>query len=73
MDAKLDEMALLNLLRQPMGNHLSGCNGCTHDIEQMRQTIRLTGQVSDETLTPQQRDDLVRLFRDGKKGQLRNP
>lgn len=47
--------------------HLSGCDGCTNYLEQMRQTIRLTGQVREENLTTQQRDDLLRLFRDWKE------
>lgn len=54
-------------LRTRMEQHLSGCDGCTHYVEQMRQTIRLTGQVREENLTPEQRDDLLRLFRDWKK------
>jgi predicted anti-sigma-YlaC factor YlaD len=54
-------------VRMRMERHLSGCDGCTTYLEQMRQTIRLTGQVQEETLTPQQRDDLLRLFRDWKK------
>jgi predicted anti-sigma-YlaC factor YlaD len=54
-------------VRMRMERHLSGCGGCTTYLEQMRQTIRLTGQVQEETLTPQQRDDLLRLFRDWKK------
>ena len=62
------EGTLPNDTRERMENHLSGCDGCTHYLEQMRQTIRLTGQVREETLTPQQRDDLLRLFRDWKKG-----
>ena len=53
--------------RARLENHLSGCDGCTHYVEQMRQTIRLTGQVREESLTSQQRDDLLRLFRDWKK------
>lgn len=53
--------------RQRMEKHLSGCDGCTHYLEQMRQTIQLTGQVHEENLTSQQRDDLLRLFRDWKK------
>lgn len=53
--------------RQKMENHLSGCDGCTHYLEQMRQTIQLTGQIHEENLTAQQRDDLLRLFRDWKK------
>ena len=50
-----------------MENHLSGCDGCTNYLEQMRQTIRLTGQFHEETLTPQQRADLLRLFHNWKK------
>lgn len=53
--------------RQIMENHLSGCDGCTHYLEQMRQTIQLMGQVREENLTARQRDDLLRLFRDWKK------
>jgi predicted anti-sigma-YlaC factor YlaD len=54
--------------RTRMDNHLAGCDGCTNYLEQMRQTIRLTGQIREETLTLQQRDDLLRLFSDWKKG-----
>ena len=61
------EGTLPNDTRQKMENHLSGCDGCTHYLEQMRQTIQLTGQVREENLTPGQRDDLLRLFRDWKK------
>jgi anti-sigma factor RsiW len=54
-------------VRARMEKHLSGCDGCIHYLEQMRQTIYLTGQVHEESLTPAQRDDLLRLFRDWKK------
>jgi anti-sigma factor RsiW len=54
-------------VRMRLESHLSGCDGCTHYVEQMRQTIRLTGKVREENLTPGQRDDLLRLFRDWKK------
>ena len=53
--------------RARMDQHLSGCDGCTNYLNQMRQTIRLTGQVREESLSPAQRDDLLRLFRDWKK------
>jgi len=61
------EGTLAEDLRLRMEDHLSQCDGCTNYLEQMRQTIRLTGQVREESLTPQQRDDLLRLFRDWKK------
>jgi anti-sigma factor RsiW len=54
-------------VRARMDQHLAGCDGCTHYLEQMRQTIRLTGQVREENLSQPQRDDLLRLFRDWKK------
>lgn len=53
--------------RQQMESHLAGCEGCTHYLEQMRQTIFLTGQLREEDLTRQQRDDLLELFRDWRK------
>ena len=49
--------------RLQMENHLSGCDGCTHYLEQMRQTIFLTGQLREESLTQQQRAGLLELFR----------
>jgi anti-sigma factor RsiW len=51
-------------VRLQMERHLAGCDGCTNYLEQMRQTIRLTGELREESLTPQQRADLLRLFRD---------
>lgn len=54
-------------LRMKMEDHLSRCDGCTNYLEQMRQTIHLTGQVREESLTSEQRNDLLRLFRDWKK------
>jgi anti-sigma factor RsiW len=49
-------------LRRRFEKHLSGCDGCTHYLEQIRQTIRLTGALREESLTARQRDDLLRLF-----------
>ena len=54
-------------VRWQMDQHLSGCDGCTNYLDQMRQTIRLTGHVHEENMTPVQREDLLRLFRDWKK------
>ena len=50
-------------IRTRFEDHLTGCDGCTNYLEQIRQTIRLTGQLREESLTSQQRDDLLRLFR----------
>ena len=54
-------------VRARMDRHLAGCDGCTNYLEQMRQTIRLTGQIQEKNLTPAQREDLLRLFRDWKQ------
>jgi anti-sigma factor RsiW len=54
-------------VRTQMDQHLSGCDGCGTYLEQMRQTIRLTGHLQEESLTTQQRDELLNLFRNWKK------
>ena len=54
-------------VRARLENHLAGCDGCTNYLEQMRETIQLTGRVREESLTSRQRDDLLRLFRDWQK------
>jgi len=43
--------------------HLSGCDGCTNYLEQMRETIRLTGRLTEDQLDPVQRDALLAAFR----------
>ena len=54
-------------VRIRLENHLSGCNGCTNYLEQMRQTIRLTGKLREEDISPQQRDELLMIFRTWKR------
>ena len=46
--------------------HLSTCNGCTTYLDQMRQTIRMMRHVPEETLTPEQWQDLLNLFHNWK-------
>ena len=61
------EGTLPEALRMRMEQHLSGCSGCTNYLEQMRQTIHLTGKLQEESLTEPQKNDLLKLFRDWKK------
>ena len=61
------EGTLAEDLGAKMEDHLSRCDGCTNYLEQMRQTIRLTGRVREESLTSQQRDELLRIFNDWHK------
>lgn len=48
--------------------HLSSCEGCTNYLEQMRQTVRAVAHARQDVLTPQQWQDLLKLFRDWKNG-----
>jgi anti-sigma factor RsiW len=43
--------------------HLAGCDGCTTVLEEFRQTIAMTGRLSEEQLSPAQRDILLAAFR----------
>jgi predicted anti-sigma-YlaC factor YlaD len=44
-------------------SHLAGCPHCTEYLAQIRETIRLTGRVTPEDLTPQMSTDLSDLYR----------
>ena len=43
--------------------HLATCDGCTTYVEQMRTTLRITGTLRAETLTPEAETALRELFR----------
>lgn len=47
--------------------HLRSCNGCTNYLQQMRQTIHTLGKLTEETLAPQTRQDLLQIFKNWKK------
>src|SRR5262249_58205155 len=48
--------------------HLSGCDGCTNYLLQMRETVRLTGRLTEEQLDPARRDELLAAFRGWSSG-----
>ena len=48
--------------------HLAVCDGCTHYVEQMRETIRLSGMVTEEQIPEPQLERLRHAFRDWKAG-----
>jgi anti-sigma factor RsiW len=48
--------------------HISGCDGCTAYVEQMRLVIEATGQLGEEDVPPEARDELLTAFRDWKAG-----
>lgn len=47
--------------------HLAVCPGCTAYFEQMRQTIRLAGKLTEENIDPQARATLLDVFRNWKR------
>ena len=57
------EGSLSRRARKRFEAHLAGCPHCTEYLAQMRETIRLTGRLEPEDLTPQQRDEFVELYR----------
>jgi anti-sigma factor RsiW len=44
--------------------HISTCDGCRVYVEQLRQTIELSGRLTAEALTPQAERSLLDAFRD---------
>jgi anti-sigma factor RsiW len=48
--------------------HLTGCDGCSAYLEQMRATVRLAGSLTPEALDPVFRARLVDAFRDWRSG-----
>lgn len=54
--------------RKRFERHLRTCDGCTAFMEQLRTTIRLTGSVDGNELTPIARERLLHAFRDWNKG-----
>ena len=42
--------------------HLEGCENCTEYLRQMRATIRLTGSLRSEDMTPVMQDELTELY-----------
>ena len=57
------EGTLSRTARRRFEAHLAGCPHCTEYLAQMRETIRLSGRLEPEDLTPQQRDEFVDLYR----------
>ncbi len=44
--------------------HLAICDGCTTYLEQMRETIRLTGMLTEEQIPEEHKQVLLDAFRD---------
>ena len=55
--------------RKRFERHLAVCPHCTAYLEQARATIRLTGRLIPEDLTPQMPEEFTRLYRRWRSGQ----
>ena len=52
--------------RKRFDAHLSGCDGCTTYVEQMRRTIEVTGTLREDDVPQEAEEALLRAFRDWK-------
>lgn len=48
--------------------HISRCEHCPTYVEQLRETIQLTGRISEADLEPHTREDLLAAFRGWNEG-----
>ncbi len=57
------EDALTRSQRRRFEAHLAACEHCAEYLEQMRETIRLTGHLRADDLTPAMREEFTDLYR----------
>lgn len=50
--------------RRRVEAHLATCDGCTTYLEQVRETIRLTGMLTEEQIPDGEKQRLLAAFRD---------
>jgi len=60
------EAALSESDRQRFEAHLSGCDGCTEYLEQLRTTMRLTARIADQPIPAEMEAKLLQAFGDWK-------
>ena len=60
------EGALSRSDRKRLEAHLAGCPNCSEFLAQMRDTIRLTGELSPEDLQPEVQDQFIAIYRQWK-------
>lgn len=61
------EGALPGELHERFDEHIAHCSGCRAYLEQMRATIRSTGTLAPESLSPDAESTLLDAFRDWKR------
>jgi anti-sigma factor RsiW len=53
--------------RRRVDEHLALCDGCATYLEQMRETIRITGMVTEEQVPEPDKNALLDAFRDWRR------
>jgi anti-sigma factor (TIGR02949 family) len=53
--------------RQRFEEHLAACPYCVNYLDQMRMVIRTLGRLSEDTIPPGAREQLLHAFRDWKR------
>jgi predicted anti-sigma-YlaC factor YlaD len=53
--------------RDRFENHFRSCQGCQTYLEQMRQTIKMVGKLSEDHLSPEAQNTLLKVFWNWKK------
>jgi anti-sigma factor RsiW len=61
------EDALAPAERDRFEEHLALCGGCRAYVEQLRDTRRLVGTLTEDHLTARTRDELLAAFRDWRR------
>jgi anti-sigma factor RsiW len=55
-------------LRARVEGHLAACEGCSMILEELRETVRLTGELTEADMNPAQSATLLAAFRDWTAG-----
>jgi anti-sigma factor RsiW len=63
------EGALPQSDRARFEQHIAGCKGCATYLDQMRLTINALGKLTEDSLEPQVKEELLQVFRDWKESQ----
>ena len=57
------EGALTPDVEERVEAHLALCDGCARYLDQMRETIRLTGMLTEDQIPDEQKHELLEAFR----------
>jgi predicted anti-sigma-YlaC factor YlaD len=62
------EQALLPETRAQFEEHVAECPGCETYLEQVQQTIKMLRKLSEQSMFPETKQELLEMFRNWKQG-----